>query len=656
MRNLSTFLIACFIGLSSLTAQNVIFSDDFQTSGFPTGYTLYDVDGNTVNSQIAAVFPSAWNRLQFTSTPGEFFIASTSWYSPADTANDWVVTPSLSLTSNNYLFFKMRSGNSSAPDGFQVKLSTTTNAVDSFNVNLMTVSATPASWTTYAIDLSAYANQTVYLAWINNTYDGYIAALDDIIVTEVLNGDAQLSEIDIPEKTVQNTAVTIRGEYMHLGNDTLNSIDINWSANGGPVKSMTSTGFNLTYGQSRLFIHDSTFTASAAGNFDTIDVWLSNPNGSIDPNTSNDSLQSTVLSTMGNGVQRNVLFEEFTTAECVYCPDGHVVMANILAQNSNVIPVSVHSCFYQDAMTNQEALDLCSTLGSGSAPSGMVDRIHYDGEAYPAHSRSFWQTRVNARSQVQSTANISATGTYDTLTKAVSIDVDVNFVDYELPGDIRLSLILVEDSMSGPSGGTPGVNRWNQRNAYNNSVGHPMYGKGDPIVGYIHRHVLRDILPSTWGDATVIPTNIVPNTLYSKTFNFTLNNSYKENDMSFVAVVSYKGNSTDEYVVINAKEIYMGDLVTSIEDIKSTLMNSFNIYPNPSQNVANMELTLTENLPLDITVYDITGKAVINKNYGEMIKGDHKLPINVSALSNGFYIMKVQVGEEVLSQKISVNR
>jgi hypothetical protein len=69
-----------------------------------------------------------------------------------------------------------------------------------------------------------------------------------------------------------------------------------------------------------------------------------------------------------------------------------------------------------------------------------------------------------------------------------------------------------------------------------------------------------------------------------------------------------------------------------------------------------MDLTLTKNLPLDITLFDITGKAVINKNYGEMVKGDHKLPIDVSALPNGFYIMKVQAGEEVLSKKISVNR
>lgn len=35
MKKLYTFLIATFIGASGLFAQNVLFSDDFETTGFP---------------------------------------------------------------------------------------------------------------------------------------------------------------------------------------------------------------------------------------------------------------------------------------------------------------------------------------------------------------------------------------------------------------------------------------------------------------------------------------------------------------------------------------------------------------------------------------------------------------------------------------------
>lgn len=658
MKKLYTFLIASFIGASGLLAQNVIFSDDFETSSFPSGYTLYDVDNNVIDTNLYGAFDTTdtWKRLRFTNDPTNWFIASTSWFSTAGTANDWVITPQISLTSNNYLFFRTRSGNSSAPDGFQVKLSTTTNEVDSFNINLLTVSAASTSWTTHAIDLSAYSNQTVYIAWRNNTFDGYILALDDISVAEVFSGDAAMNEITAASKVVENSNVNITGELAHLGNDTLNSIDVNWRVNGGTVNTQTYTGLSLKYGETQSFTHNVTYSPSNAGSFSNLEVWTSNPNGQVDPNPANDTLSKDIYVVLGNGVQRKVLFEEFTTAECVYCPDGHVKMAEILAQNSNVIPVSVHSCFYQDAMSNQEALDLCSTLGSGSAPSGMVDRIHYDGETYPAHSRTLWQSRVNARSQIQSTADITITGSYNDSSRSVVLDVDVDFVDYELPGDIRLSLMIIEDSLSGPSGGTPGVNRWSQRNAYNNAPGHPMQGRGDPIVGYQHRHVLRDILPSTWGDANVIPTNVVPNTTYSRQFSFNLNSGFKAKDVSFVAVVSYVGTSTDGYEVINAKEVYLEDLqATSIFE-RSASKATFEVYPNPSQNITNLELTLAETLPLEVSVFDITGKEVINRTYSELVKGTHTLPINVSALPNGFYIMKVKAGNEVMSKKISVNR
>lgn len=650
MKKLYTFLIATFIGASGLFAQNVIFSDDFETAGFPSGYTIHDLDGNTVRDQpqgFASLFDTAWIRVSFQGDPN-LFIASTSQYNPAGVANDWVITSQISLTTNNYLFFKTRSGSATRPDGFEVKLSTTTNEVDSFNVNLLTVNSASTSWTTHAIDLSAYSNQTVYIAWRNITNDGYILALDDIEVAEVLNGDARIEEVTVASKVEENSTVNITGSIEHLGTDTLNSVDVNWRINGGTVNTQTISGLSLKYGETQSFSHNATFTPSNAGSFSNLEVWTSNPNSQADPNPANDTISKNIFVVLGNGVQRNVLFEEFTTAACVWCPDGHVVMANILAQNPNIIPVSVHSCFGTDAMTNQEAIDLCDTLGNNSAPTGMMDRFQHDGDDEPAHSRTVWQSRANARSQVPSSANVGITGSYNDSTRSTVVSVDVDFVDYELPGDIRLSLMIIEDSVSGTGQG------WDQRNALNNRAGHPMQGRGDPIVGYQHRHVLRDILPSTWGDANVIPSNVVPNTTYNKTFTFNLDNNYKSKDVSFVAVVSYKGNDTDEYEVINAEEVPMF-VLTSVAELE-TANASFDVYPNPASDITTMDLTLTENLPLDITVFDITGKAVINKNYGEMVKGEHKLPINVSALPNGFYIMRVQAGEEVLSKKISVNR
>lgn len=670
MKQIFTLLTVCFFAFSGLNAQTVLFQDDFQTAGFPTGYTLYDVDGNTVNSQIAGVFPNAWNRLQFTSNQGAWFIASTSMYTPTGTANDWVITPKIQLDSNttNFLYFDARNGSAAPYDSYEILVSTTDTLRSSFT-SVFSVAAENPTWTTRAVNLTAFAGQEVYIAFRNNTYDGYIIAIDNI---EVRSGesypavDAAMSKINVSSVFTPSSTVSIAGEIASFGTDTLDSLNINWRVDGGTVNTESFTGLGLGYGQNYSFTHNTTYTVPSNGAFE-LEVWVSNPNGQTDTIPQNDTLVKYFISPAGTDTaQRKVLFEEFTTSVCQYCPDGHLYMENILAQNANVIPVSIHSCFNTDAMTNQEALDLCDAVGSNSAPSGMVDRIVHQGDQVPAHGRgtnintnNVWRTRVNARSQVGSPVSLDVSGTYNAATRGVTLDVDVEYHDYTLPAN--LSLMIIEDSLSGVGAG------WAQYNAYYAVTGHPMYGIGTPfpspnqnisyINNYMHRHVLRDILPSTFGDADVLPKSPVLNSVYSHTFNYTVPANYKINDVSFVVVVNYEGETPDDFEVLNAEEVTLQDVITSLN--KKALNGSnatFEVYPNPSQSITNLELTLAETLPLEVSVFDITGKEVINRTYSELVKGTHTLPINVSALPNGFYIMKVKAGNEVMSKKISVNR
>jgi hypothetical protein len=73
------------------------------------------------------------------------------------------------------------------------------------------------------------------------------------------------------------------------------------------------------------------------------------------------------------------------------------------------------------------------------------------------------------------------------------------------------------------------------------------------------------------------------------------------------------------------------------------------IYPNPVTNGVlyvelNDEYSLKE---LKITIYDMTGTAFLYQNNG-------KLNVDVSGLSNGFYIMKISTGDGQAIQKIFI--
>lgn len=651
MKNLFTFLYCLFATTFVVNAQNVLFEDDFQTGTFPStkGYTLLKNDSYTAQN---LGNNAAWSSVRFTNTEvTNLFMGSSCALGGSNVADRWSILPKITLDTadNNWLFYVVRNGGGSN-NSYEVLVSTTDQNPSSFT-QIYSEANAPGSWKEVALNLSGFEGEDVYIAFRNVGYGGTIIAIDDIIVaSNIAFADAEVRQLDVVDKATGGSPFQIKAEVVSRSSDSLGSVDLNWSVDGGTVETQTITGLDLTYGQSRVLTHNKSWTPSASdvGKVMTLKVWTSNPNGQTDENLSNDTLVQEII--IGNGltVQRNLLFEEFTTAGCVHCPDGHIRASQLLAQNPNAIAVNIHSCFGSDAMTNTHASNICSKIGSNSAPTGMVDRILYDGESHIAFGRGSWIARANVRSAVGSEAAISfENASYNSTTRNITFDVITNFVDLVQAGDLRLSLMIVEDSLTGTGTG------WDQRNAGYNVPG---YGTGNPLRGYVHRHVLRDIKPSTWGDATVFPNKVEINKEYKKNFSFTLNAGYDINQVSFVAVVSYYGdNDKNNYTVINAKEISLVDLSTGINKL-SKEVHRLDIYPNPTAEQTNVEIGLNENTNVEMVLRDITGKVVYEKNHGVMLKGTHQLPIDVSSFANGFYFVNIKVGDAQLSRKIIVNK
>src|SRR5690606_24296610 len=121
----------------------------------------------------------------------------------------------------------------------------------------------------------------------------------------------------------------------------------------------------------------------------------------------------------------------------------------------------------------------------------------------------------------------------DPNTKTASITLETVFVDYVEEGDLRVVLYVIEDSVTGFGSG------YNQQNAYNNQVGHPYYGKGNPIFGFVHRHVLRDVYSKNdvWGAELTWPVTLNSPTLTS--YNIPISSAWNSKQIKFVAYVAY---------------------------------------------------------------------------------------------------------------------
>ncbi len=76
------------------------------------------------------------------------------------------------------------------------------------------------------------------------------------------------------------------------------------------------------------------------------------------------------------------------------------------------------------------------------------------------------------------------------------------------------------------------------------------------------------------------------------------------------------------------------------------------LYPNPSSNNLNIELYLTEDRQVEITLIELMGsttKELCSKVYSS---GLHKEKYNISDLKSGYYFVKTKVGEETITKSI----
>ncbi|HAA01110.1 MAG TPA: hypothetical protein DCD96_05635, partial [Flavobacteriales bacterium] len=79
---------------------------------------------------------------------------------------------------------------------------------------------------------------------------------------------------------------------------------------------------------------------------------------------------------------------------------------------------------------------------------------------------------------------------------------------------------------------------------------------------------------------------------------------------------------------------------------------SVNVYPNPANNIATVEVALTESAVVMVEVMDLTGKLVASNSFGNLSAGSNRLNLNVSDLSEGTYFCTIVINGERITKKM----
>jgi len=93
----------------------------------------------------------------------------------------------------------------------------------------------------------------------------------------------------------------------------------------------------------------------------------------------------------------------------------------------------------------------------------------------------------------------------------------------------------------------------------------------------------------------------------------------------------------------------------TIDIPEENVMNGVNIYPNPVTQSANIDFTLNRKSNVNIAVFDLLGRNVLNLYKGEMNSGNQNIQMDASTLNKGVYFVRFQLNNEVFTQKISIN-
>ena len=97
-------------------------------------------------------------------------------------------------------------------------------------------------------------------------------------------------------------------------------------------------------------------------------------------------------------------------------------------------------------------------------------------------------------------------------------------------------------------------------------------------------------------------------------------------------------------------------LCTSTGLIEYNTITELKIYPNPAVDELLVNFSLAASSMVSIRMHNQIGSEVMSQEYGLQNEGQHQFKIDTAELSTGLYHLKIEVGTEVLTKKISVLR
>jgi hypothetical protein len=613
-------LISFLLYLIPSSKAQFIYETSFKTAAEFDQFTQYNLDGlKPYNNNWGN---KAWIRLQFDANT--IVAASTSYYSPAGKANDWLVSPPISIPAGSTvgLSWAAVAFDSEWSDGYKVYISTTGNQISDFTTQpVFSVSEENPSLTYRYVPLSAYAGKTIYIAWVNDSYDQFILGVTDITI-----GASKFSiSPDIPTY-VQTDEVTVKGTLTNLLNP-ITSFTAHYTVNG-ETYSQQFNNLNIAGGTKYSFQFDRKISLPNGGSA-AYEVWVST-DGYTTPK------KSGLVARVAEQYLRKIVGEEATGTWCGWCPRGAVYMAYMKNTYPDFLGIAVHN---DDPMEVTE-YDAAVSAKVAGYPSGLINRTI---EADPSNFEYYYNQLRNSPTPVK--IKLSAKFTDKTKNRIVA-NIQSDFaVNYTNTADFKLSIVVSENNVKGTSSGYAQSNYYSG-GSYGTMGEYASLPATVPASQMVYQDVARALFGTFNGFEESIPKTIAIGSPVNYTYTFDLPSSVSNVDN--IEVTAFIIDSKTGEILNGDRVAASGITVTAIQEIQLSGL-TVNAYKNSPETIA-IDIETENEKAVSYALFGLDGK-LVKEIAPTTIDGFHRFEIPSNGL-NGIYLIRVKAGQQIVTKKV----
>jgi len=608
-----------------------LYRQDFET-GFGN-MVLINNDGKTPNSALAA-FTNAWNiRAGLTGN----WAMSISWYAPVGASDDWMITPVITgITAKSVLEWDAIAIDANYPDGYKVMVSVGGAAIADFTDKIFEVANEKPDFTRHGVLLGDYAGQDIRIAFVNTSYDLYALAVDNIVVRELADVDASLVKVDGESYVLTGEGNYLNYKFKNEGFQPIDTATITWT-DGTNIYTEVLTDLNLPFDAEYEGTFSDPFTADSPEKYG-LNFSLS-VSGGVEDSLTNNYVAKTFYG-VSTIVPKRVVAEEGTGTWCGWCPRGAVFMEAMRDIYPDVfIPIAVHNGTGEPMKNVDYDAGITAFPGFPGFPAVVMDRKE-------VIDPSDLEATIAALKNAITPVAVEVQATIDSLARKMYIQGKVTTYTNRENTKFDLVLVVAENDVRGTAAG------YRQTNYYAANANGPMGGYESlanpvPAAQMKYDFVGRKLIYGFKGSAAIIPDDIHVDEEFNFTATYVFPATYDMHQLYVVAMVldSTSGN------VLNAAK---SEAVTSSVKAEIKELGSLKIYPNPAQGTAFLDMELTEAATVTMELVNQLGQMVRTQDHGKLPAGHSVLPLRVTGLSAGVYMVKMNIAGQSVLRKLVI--